>query len=285
MFNNRLIRIGAHLSIKGGLTNALTEAKVVGANTLQIFWSSPRTWQVFSHSQADIEQFKERCQAADINPISIHLPYLLNLASPNERIRQASMSNIAAALEAAKAIQADYLVMHLGSHLGQGLKSGQDKIVAGLSQVLSNCSFNGVKLLLENTAATKYAIGHTFANIGYILKKLHFDRRLGLCLDTCHAFVSGYNLASKEGIQKTLADLDKHIGLERWFLTHANDSKGSLGSGKDRHQHIGQGFIGEEGWRHILANQEFKARPLIIETPKEGLEMDKKNIAKLRQFA
>lgn len=280
-----MLRIGAHLSVSRGLAAVVEEAKEIGANTVQLFWSSPRSWQLATRTEAETALFQKLVKEADIWPVVVHLPYLLNLASANQKVRQASVNTLNQSLTAAQQLGADYVVLHLGSHLGAGLEVGLNWFTLGLAEVLAETPQESPKILLENTAASTHALGHRFENIGQIIKNLSEDKRLGFCLDTCHAFVSGYDLATQEGIKKSLAELEKHIGLKRWLLTHANDSKGALGSGKDRHQHIGEGYIGEAGWRLLLAEPKFKARPLIIETPKINKEKDRQNIEKLKQLA
>lgn len=273
-------RIGAHLSISGGLAQAVAEAKAIGANALQLFWTSPRSWRFIERSEAEIESFKQLVKEADIWPVVIHLSYLINLASSNPKIREMAVSSINHALKAAKEVNADYVVVHLGSHLGAGVQVGLKRVVASLELVLQSASSTIPKILLENTAATKNAVGHRLENIGFIIKSLGSDSRLGFCLDTCHAYVSGYDLASKGGIKQTLSAISQHLGLKRWFLTHANDSKGSLSSGLDRHEHIGKGYIGKTGWQLLMAEPELRKRPLIIETPKAA-GMDAQNIRAL----
>jgi len=279
-----LLRVGAHLSVSGGLTQAVAEAKAIGANALQLFWTSPRSWQLVERSTAETEAFKQLLKEAAIWPLVIHLSYLLNLASGNLRIREMAVKVINHSLRTAKAVNADYVVLHLGSHLGAGVQLGLKRVIESLELVLQAAPALAPKILLENTAATKNAVGHRLENIGFIIKSLGSDSRLGFCLDTCHAYVSGYDLASKAGLKQTLAAISQCIGLERWFLTHANDSKGSLNSGRDRHEHIGKGYIGKSGWQLLMAEPEFRKRPLIIETPKAA-GMDGQNIKVLKELA
>lgn len=273
-------RIGAHLSISGGLSEAVAEAKAIGANALQFFWTSPRSWRLVERSATEIEAFKQLVKEADIWPVVIHLSYLVNLASSNPRIREMAVKTVNHGLKAAKEVNADFVVLHLGSHLGAGVQLGLKRVIAGLELVLKAAPATP-KILLENTAATKHAVGHRLENIGFIIKSLGSDHRLGFCLDTCHAYVSGYDLASKAGIKQTLAAIRTHLGLNRWFLTHANDSKGSLNSGLDRHEHIGKGYLGKTGWQLLMTEPEFRKRPLIIETPKVA-GMDLQNIKLLQ---
>jgi deoxyribonuclease-4 len=212
------------------------------------------------------------------------MPYLPNLASPKHDIYEKSVAALSAELDRCAGLDIPYLVTHLGHHLGDGLAGGRARVVRAVNTALE-ASDNNVILLLENTAGEKNSLGSSFEHIRGIMDGVEKNQRIGVCLDTCHAFAAGYELRTETGISQTLAQFEENIGIEYLRIIHLNDSKGDLGSSLDRHEHIGMGFIGEDGFRHILHNPVLSMLPLICETPRDDRRDDTGNIAKVRELA
>jgi deoxyribonuclease IV len=278
------MRFGAHVSIAGGLAEAADRAADVGCDTMQIFAGSPRTWKPGQFAPDDIAKFKQRRSRLDIRPVTIHLPYLVNLGSPIERVVSASLGSLKDTLIKARSIGADFLVVHTGSHGGAGRARGIAAVVKSLKALLES-DFGSARLLLENTAGTGHTFGDRIEDIAEIIARVDADPRVGLCLDTCHAYAAGYDLASPEELDRFMAELDAQLGLDRLGLVHANDCKGDLGGRRDRHEHIGRGSIGLAGFRNILAHPTLKEMSFVIETPRPDPDDDRRNLAVLRSLA
>ncbi len=278
------MRFGAHVSIAKSLADSIDRAVSSGCDAMQIFPGNPRGWQPSFLSQDEAEDFRERRSKNDIRPVAIHLPYLVNLGSPIDRVFEASISSIKNTLAKARLIDADFLVTHTGSHTGAGYQIGFDRIIAALNEILEE-DFGSTKLLLENTAGAGHTIGSRLEEFEKIFKKVSFDKRLGLCVDTCHAYAAGYDIADKETLDHFLAELGSLIGGERLLLMHANDCKSQLGSHLDRHEQIGEGSIGLDGFRNILAHPTLQDMTFIIETPRPVPGDDVKNLQTLKKLA
>jgi len=278
------MRLGSHVSIAGHLYLSVARAAAIGCQTMQIFSSNPRSWKPLEYSREDITEFKKRRRESGITPVTIHLPYLVNLASPDEDIHRKSIKAVLTDLDIAKRIGADYLVVHTGSHRGAGPEAGLKAIKESLKKILT-VPFGPVKLLLENTSGAGNAMGALMPELGKIFNDFNNGERLGLCLDTCHAYAAGYDLATKSGLNLLLTEINDNFGLNRIRFLHFNDCRGALGSGLDRHEQIGKGFIGEDGFRVILHDSRLKDLAGVIETPKPNPDDDKLNLAKLRQLS
>jgi deoxyribonuclease-4 len=220
---------------------------------------------------------------SQIWPVFIHTPYLLNLASPKEEVHQESVRVLQDEMRRAAELQVPCVVTHLGSHLGHGKAKGFKRIVAAINDSFSAVE-NDVVLLLENTAGLRNSMGSSFEDIEYIVSRIEDRKRLGICFDTCHAFAAGYDLVSSRAVEQTLRRFDDIIGLEEMKLVHLNDSKGSLNSRIDRHEHIGLGKIGDKGFRNILISK-LGQLPLILETPIDERRSDIENLRKVRELA
>jgi deoxyribonuclease-4 len=282
-----MVRIGVHVSIAGGIYKAVDRAAEKGCDVFQIFSRSPRGWRFNDLSTEDADRFAAKLKKSGIGPVFDHIPYLPNMASPKEEVYQQSVLNLTAELYRCGQLQIPYLVTHLGSHSGTGREKGLKRLVDAVSLAFSkteNDVMNDVILLLENTAGTKNSMGGSFEDIAAILDALDSDR-LGICLDTCHLFGAGYELRTPEGIRGTLKEFDDKIGLKRLKLVHLNDSKGDLGSAMDRHEHIGLGKIGLDGFRSILQNKTFKSVPMVLETPIDSRRDDLENLRVTRELA
>ena len=278
-----MVRVGVHVSIAGGIANAVDRAAEKGCDVFQIFSRNPRGWRFKDLSSEDADSFVVKLKKSGIGPAFDHMPYLPNLASPKEDVYLQSVTTLAAELNRCGQLHIPYLVTHMGSHLGSGREIGLKRLVDGISTAFSKTE-NDVMLLLENTAGSKNSMGSSFEDIAAILDAKNSER-LGVCLDTCHLFASGYDLRTPEELEHTLAEFENLIGLRRLMLIHLNDSKGDLGSSLDRHEHIGLGKIGEAGFRAILGNERIKELPLILETPIDSRRDDKENIRVARMLA
>jgi deoxyribonuclease-4 len=212
------------------------------------------------------------------------MPYLPNLASPKPEIYEKSVETLTAELDRCGRLRIPYLVTHLGHHLGDGMAGGRARVINAISEALGK-SDSDVMLLLENTAGEKNSVGSSFEHIRAIIDELPFPGRVGVCFDTCHAFAAGYELRTAEGLNETLAQFDEQVGLGHLRVIHLNDTKGDRGSSLDRHEHIGMGFIGEDGFRLILHNKAISSLPLVCETPVDERRDDRGNIAKVRDLA
>ena len=280
-----LRRIGAHVSIAGSIDKAVDRAVERDCNTFQIFTRSPRGWKFKDIPEETAASFIEKYQCANQDPVVAHMPYLPNLASSKSEIYDKSIETLISELHRCEQLKIPYLVTHLGSHVGAGYEIGLENILKALGQTLSQVE-NEVMLLLENTAGTKNSMGSTFEEIQAIIEGVaHHKARLGVCFDTAHGFAAGYDLRTEEAVQDTINKLDDVIGLKKLKLIHVNDSKGDLNSNSDRHEHIGLGKIGEEGFRALLHHKNLRKLPFIMETPIDNRRDDVGNIRKLRKLA
>jgi len=265
--------LGCHLSIAGGLEGVFLQAEELGINALQIFSHNARSWKMGELRPGEAERFRQRWQASRVEYIVIHTIYLINLASPEEGLYRRSIEAVVKELERAAQLGIPQVNTHIGAHKGLGPEWGLRRARAALEEVLSRTEGLPVKLLLENTAGEGTVLGSAFRELAYLLEADDRGRgRLGVCLDTCHALAAGYELATAEGLEETLAELDRAVGLERLALLHLNDSQYKRGSHKDRHQHIGEGEIGLEGFRNIVNHPALRELPFILETPKLAYE-------------
>jgi len=278
-----MVRLGVHVSVAGGVDRAVDRAKAAKCDIFQIFSSNPRCWRSRSLSDDEAERFVAKFKESGLDLAVDHMPYLPNLASPKEDVYAKSVEALATELKRCEKLGIPYLVTHLGSHLGAGWEQGLGRIVSALETAFLTAE-NDVVLLLENTAGTKNSMGGSFHDIAAIIDSLD-TRRLGVCLDTCHLFAAGYELITPDGLEATLDQSDRIIGLQMLKLLHLNDCKGSLGSRLDRHEHIGLGQIGEQGFRTILGCPAMKGLPMILETPVDSRRDDSRNLGVVRQLA
>jgi deoxyribonuclease-4 len=277
--------MGLHISISGGLHKAVDRAKDRGCDIFQIFSQSPRSWNSKSLSEDDALEFVSSFRKSGLALAVDHMPYLPNLASSKEDVHEKSIDALTSELMRCQMLRIPYLVSHLGSHLGAGWDEGYKRIVEAVDTSLSQAD-NGVILLLENTAGTKNSMGSSLEEIAAIIDAFDALRpRLGICLDTCHLFAAGYELRTPEGLQATLNQFQELIGLERLMLLHINDCRGAMGSHLDRHEHIGLGQIGENGFRLILRHPSLKDLPMILETPVDSRRNDAANLQAARKLA
>jgi deoxyribonuclease-4 len=274
-----------HTSIAGGLPRAVERAVALDCSTFQIFPSTPRGWRQKQPREEECEAFRRAVDEHDLQPFFVHLPYLPNLASPDDDLYDKSGTALVQALETTARLGGRYVVAHLGSHRGTGAAAGAERVAAALRQALKATPRLGVTILLENAAGTN-AVGTSFTELASLFKMAGAlaRRRLGLCIDTCHAHVTGYDLSARgDGLERLLAEIGAGVRLPRVKLLHLNDAKGAAGSGRDRHEHVGRGTIGREGFRRIINHPALRDLPMVLETPREE-GWDKKNLRAVRRL-
>ena len=277
------MRVGFHVSIDGSVDRAADRAAELGCNTFQIFTRNPRQWHSSKLAPETAKAFSDKVKSRDIKPVFAHMPYLPNLASPKDEVYEKSIDTLTLELERCRQLEIPYLVTHLGSHLGAGMQKGFTRLIDGINQAF-NVTGGGVMLLLENTAGTRNSMGGTIEDVQHILERLANHDGVGVCFDTSHAFAAGYDLRTEDSVESTVRKIDEVIGFERLKLVHLNDSKGDFNSRIDRHEHIGMGKIGEEGFRNILGGR-LGTLPLIMETPKDPRRDDVGNLEKVKELA
>ncbi len=277
------MKFGVHTSISGGIDQAVTRAADLNCDTLQIFCSNPRGWKVRTIEDSEVKKVKENLQKYNLSPLVVHSSYLINLASPKDDLYQKSITAIKKELKRADEIKADYYVLHPGSHTGSGKENGIQRIANALEEVFSTLDL-GTTILLENVAGAGTAIGSSLQELKTIFSQVSTTEKLGICFDTCHGFAAGYDLRDKLTVEQLLMDIDDLFGLDKLGVIHANDCKGTLGSNKDRHHHIGDGKIGEQGFKNLLQRPELEAKPFILETPVDDQRDDADNLDFIRQL-
>lgn len=280
-----MINVGFHASISGGVDKAVDRVKERDCLTFQIFTRNPRGWEFSALKPEEIKNFIAKESQYHISPAVAHMPYLPNLATSTEELYAKSLETLKTELERCAQLKIQYLVTHLGSHLGRGIEYGVSRISDLINRALLETEINSVTLLLENAAGTLHSMGSNFEDIKSVMDQIHDKNRVALCFDTAHAFAAGYDLRTAEAIRKTLNHFDRVLGLDLIKVIHLNDSKGDLGSGIDRHEHIALGYIGEEGFRAFLAFRGLRDRPFILETPLDDRRDDKGNIKRVRELA
>jgi deoxyribonuclease-4 len=257
------MRIGAHVSSSGGIHTAIDRAVAIGAEAVQVFTQSPRAWRPTNHDPATFEQFREKREEAGIEDVLCHALYLCNFAASKDEVYDKSVAALRNTMEVACAIDADGVVVHVGSHLGAGFEVGLERVVPALEQVLELCS-EKTWLLMENSAGTGGTIGRSVEELAAIYERLGGHPRLGVCLDSCHLYASGTDVTDADVLDTCLDEVDAAIGLERLRALHINDSAMPLGSNRDRHANIGEGLLGEQ-LGVFLSNPRLQGLPAVLE--------------------
>ncbi len=255
--------IGAHLSAAGGLDKAVDRAEAVGAESLQVFTQSPRTWRPTNHDPASFDRFRERRVEVGLAGVLCHALYLCNFAAPDDAVYEKSVAALRNTMQVACAIGADGVVFHVGSHLGSGFEAGLERVVPAMEQVLDLCS-DETWLLMENSAGTGGTIGRSIEELATLYERLDRHPRLGVCLDSCHLYASGVDVTDPVLLDALLDELDSSIGLDRLRALHVNDSEAPLGSNRDRHANILEGLL-DERLGVFLGNARLQGLPAVLE--------------------
>jgi len=279
------VRVGVHTSIAGGLENAAHRAREIGCDTFQMFSANPRGWKSQDPAPEVCERFRAACAGYGLSPLVIHDNYLINLASADPLIRPMSIAAFRRELERARALGADYLVTHPGSAKGATAREGIRTCIESVRQATKGLKLDGLRILIENTAGQGSSIGRTFEEVAEILAGTARDLPMGACIDTAHCFEAGYAVHTQAGLDETVEKLQSTVGLANVRVIHANDSKTKLGSHADRHEHIGKGQIGKEGFRRIVCHPKLTAIPFICETPIDKPGDDRRNLRMMRKLA
>jgi deoxyribonuclease-4 len=278
---------GAHMSIAGGCHNALLAAQTFECETVQLFTKNSNQWKAKDLSEADILTFQQTLSASMLRFPMAHDSYLINLASPDDQLFERSIDAFVVEMQRAEQLGLAYLVTHPGAHVGSGEEAGLERVIAGLDEAHRRCPGFRVRVLLETTAGQGTCLGWRFEHLGHILKGVRESDRLGVCLDTCHVFAAGYELAPASRYQATMKEFDRHVGIERLFACHLNDSVKPLGSRVDRHAHIGEGQLGIEPFQLLVNDRKLRDHPMVLETPKEETpegHTDARNLRILREM-
>lgn len=279
------MQIGCHVSISGSIDKAVDNAVKRKCSAFQIFTRNPRGWNAKKLTDSGISNFKGKLNDSEIDRLATcaHMPYLPNLATPNKEPFEKSVKTLVDEVKRCGDLGIPFLVTHLGSHLGTGEEAGIKRLVKGLK--MAGEVKNDVTILLENTAGQKNSVGSDFDQLAEIFFQLKPSKKFGICLDTCHAFVSGYDLRTEKAVKSTFKKFDAVVGFEHLKILHLNDAKGELGCNLDRHYHIGLGNIGEEGLSAVIKTANGKKIPIVLETPIDDVRDDFENIAKAKELA
>ena len=271
--------LGAHVSVAGGVDNAVDRELDVGGNCGQIFTTSPQVWRDPGIDDDEAERFRADSREAGVGPWVIHASYLVNLATPKEGLRGKSIASMQAELDAADRLGVDYVNVHLGAHTGAGVKQGLDNAAGVLDELDVP---NGVTVLVESDAGGGTKLGDEFEHLATVLDRSSQD--LEVCLDTAHVFAAGYDLSTPGAVDETLAEFDDVIGVENLACVHLNDSKHGCGTNKDEHAHVGEGEIGADGMAAFLGHEAIQDVPLVLETPEENGKDFNWNIERTREL-
>jgi deoxyribonuclease IV len=275
------MHLGAHVSSSGGIHTAIDRIEAMGGQAVQVFTQSPRTWRPTNHDPANVERFKERRAEAGIKGVLCHALYLTNLASP--KFYDQSVAALRNTVDVGCAIEADGVVFHVGSHLGAGFDSALELVVKGLREIVERCN-DTTWLLLENTAGTGGTIGRSIDELATIVERLDRHPRLGICLDSCHLYASGYDVTDREALDRVLEEVDEKIGLDRLKALHVNDSKTPLGSNRDRHDNVGEGLMADK-LGVFVSHPALQGLPAVMEVPgTDGHGPDKKQLQRLKRL-
>ena len=271
--------IGAHVSIAGGVDNAIERQLEIEGNCGQIFTTSPQVWQQPDISDEEAAVFREGTAESLEGPWVIHSSYLVNLATPKDGLREKSLDSMQAELDAAEQLGVEYVNTHLGAHTGAGVEGGLDNAASVIDDLDVP---DDVTILIESDAGSGTKLGGPFEELAGVIERA--DTYLGVCLDTAHTFAAGYDLSTAEGVEEAVEEFDDVVGLDHLYVIHLNDSKHECGTNKDEHAHVGEGLIGEEGMQTILTHTELRDLPFILETPTEDGKDFAWNVQRAREL-
>jgi deoxyribonuclease-4 len=280
------IRIGVHLGTAGGASNAVEKAREIGANTFQIFSSSPRMWRAPKVDPKQAERMRELRAKLDVGPLVIHTSYLVNVCSQSEEVREKSIDAFRGEIERALMLGAEYLVLHPGSWKGLTREKGLKLAAKSITRAIDGLPWEGTgfNILIENTAGAEFSLGGSFEQVAELVTRLRATAPVGVCLDTCHTHVAGYDMVSAEGYEETMAKVAATVGLDAVRVWHCNDAKAARGSKLDRHEHIGQGTMGNEPFRRLLNDKRFAHAAFIAETPVDEPGDEERNVRVLKSL-
>lgn len=281
---NAAPRLGAHMSIAGGMPSAIERARSVEATALQVFVKSSNQWAARPFADGEVAAYREAARTAGLERYTLaHASYLINLASPDPALWEKSVTAFAVELERCTELGIPWLVVHPGAHVGSGVAAGIARVAKAMDRALTRGKTPGAGVLLENTAGQGSTLGARFEELGQMIRATKHGDRIGICFDTCHALAAGYDLRTSPAYRETMAALEDAVGLDKIRAFHLNDSKGDLGSRRDRHEHIGKGKLGLDPFRLILNDERFRELPMVLETDKgEDLAEDRMNLGVLR---
>jgi deoxyribonuclease-4 len=279
-------RIGVHLGTAGGASNAVERAREIGANTFQIFTSSPRVWRAPKVDPKQAERMKELRAALDVSPLVVHTSYLVNVCSQTSEVREKSVEAFRREIERALAFGAEYLVLHPGSWKGMTRNEGLKLAAESIARAIDGLPWQGTSfsILIENTAGSECSLGGSFDQVAELVALLRPHAPVGVCLDTCHTHVSGYDIVTAEGYEETMKQAGATMGFDAVRVWHCNDAKAARGSKLDRHEHIGQGMIGNETFRRLLNDARFAHCAFIAETPVDEPGDEERNVRVLKSL-
>jgi deoxyribonuclease IV len=275
--------LGAHMSIAGGVDNAILQGKEVGCDTVQLFTKSSRQWVSKPLGEEEIARFHRAKKATGLIKVVAHDSYLYNFAAADDALRKKSVAGLVDEMERCEALGIMYLIAHPGAHVGAGEEAGIQTIAKSIDEMHKACPGYETKLAVEITAGQGSNLGYRFQQVRQIIDASKNPDRLRVCFDTEHAFAAGYDIRTKEGYDRTFAEFDEVVGLDLLVAFHLNDAKKDLGCRVDRHEHIGKGFIGLEAFRLLMNDKRFWGLPMCLETPKsDDCHEDRENLATLR---
>ncbi len=286
-------RLGVHMSVAGGLPRAIDRAVATGCDAIQIFTTASNRWKPRPLSDSEVQQFRDQARRADVRPIMAHASYLINLAAPDATLRRRSIEALIEELRRAEALGLIGVVLHPGAYTTSSEEAGLSRIAEGIGDAFAAHDSGSAQLLLEHTAGQGTVLGHRFEHLATTIAALDGSARLGVCLDTCHLVAAGYDIITPAGYAAVFEEFDRIVGLDRLKAFHLNDSRKPLGSRLDRHEHIGDGYIGTEPFRRLLQDDRFRDLPMVLETAKRGSTpaavieadpMDCRNLAILRRL-
>ncbi len=277
--------LGAHMSIAGGVDRAVERGAAVGCDAIQMFTKSSNQWRARPLAGDEVARFRQGQIETGISPVVAHDCYLINLASPDPAQWDRSVLSFGEELDRCEALGIPYLVTHPGSHMGAGEEAGVARVAAALDRVLARRRGHRVQVLLETTAGQGHGVGHRFEHLRDVRARTKHPDRVGVCLDTCHVFAAGYDLRAERAYHETMEAFDRIVGLDTLRAFHLNDCKKDLGCRLDRHEHIGQGFLGVDAFRWLMNDPRFDGVPMLLETPKgPDCAEDRVNLALLRSL-
>ncbi|HEX5164946.1 MAG TPA: deoxyribonuclease IV [Thermomicrobiales bacterium] len=280
-----MLKLGAHMSIAGGFDKAVQRAHSVESDALQIFTKNQKQWKAKPILDEDVTLFRQHCLDCVIDPVVAHDSYLINLASPDDEMWEKSIDAFRIELERCEQMGIPFLVTHPGAHMKSGTEAGVARVVAALDRIHVDLPGYKVKTLLETTAGQGTTLGATFEELAALIAGVAAPERVAVCYDTCHTFVAGYDIRTPEAYAETMSKFDRIIGVERIEAFHFNDALTEIGSKRDRHAHIGAGYIGAEGFRNFMNDPRFAGKPALLETEKgEDLAEDREALILLRSL-